>query len=190
MSEQSTESTEQQPSSEETEQQPDTGQQPNLEQRLKDLEADRDKWQSLARKHEDRAKTNAEKAKGYDDLKASRMTEQEKAVETARSEARSEALREVAPHLVRLTFEAVAGNRLTEEQITELLEDVDSMKYLTESGEVDRERVTKKVDALAPKQEDREPVFPDLGQGRRTPATPDPGPGIARLRDAYATSSK
>lgn len=182
MSEQSAETTEAQ-ATEATEQKPDTEQKPQEP----DYKAEAEKWQSLARKHEQRAKDNAEKAKGYDELKKSSMTEQEKAVEQAKADARAELLRETAPRLVSAEFRAVAAGRLTSEQVAELIEDLDMTKYLTESGEVDTERVTKKVDALAPKG-DGKPVFPDLGQGKRDTAKPDPGPGIARLRDAYASS--
>ncbi len=141
------------------------GKQPDTEQRSDvDYRAEAEKWQALARKHEDRAKSNADKAKAYDDLKRSQMSEQEKAVETARNETRAEMLRETAPRLVSAEFRAVAAGRLSAEQITELLEDLDMTKYLTDTGEVDTERVAKKVDALAPKADG----FPDLGQGVRS----------------------
>lgn len=164
MSEQSTESTTEAQATEATEQKPDTEQAQEV-----DYKAEAEKWQSLARKHEQRAKDNAEKAKGYDDLKRSQMTEQEKAVDAARSEARAETLREIAPQLVQAKFEAVAAGRLTAEQIAEFLEDVDTFKYLTPEGQVDTERVTKKVNALAPAEQQGQ-TFPDLGQGVRETA--------------------
>lgn len=161
MSEQSTET-----AAETTEQKPDTEQKHEV-----DYKAEAEKWQALARKHEERAKSNADKAKGFDELKKSSMTEQEKAVESARAEARAEALREIAPHLVTAKFEAVAAGRLTSEQIATLLEDVDMTKYLTPEGQVDVERVTRKVAALAPAEQQQEAAtFPDLGQGVRQPA--------------------
>lgn len=165
MSEQTTEAPE---APEAPEQKPDTEQTPEP-----DFKAEAEKWKSLARKHEEKAKANAEKAKGYDELRASQMSEQEKAVEVARAEARAEAFRATAPERVRLAFEAIAGSRLTVDQIEEFLEDVDTTRYLTEDGAVDRERVTKKIDALAPKQDEdkRELLFPDLGQGKRLEAT-------------------
>lgn len=181
MSEQTAETTESQQQA--TEQKPDTEQTQEV-----DYKSEAEKWQALARKHEQRAKDNAEKAKGYDDLKKSQETEQEKAVREARDTARGEVLKEIAPRLVSAEFRAVAAGRLTAEQVAELIEDLDMTKYLTESGEVDTERVTKKVDALAPKEERKS--FPDLGQGKRTSATPDPGPGLARMRDAYANTAK
>lgn len=149
-----------------TEQTPDTEQTQEV-----DHKAEAEKWKALARKHEEKAKSNAEKAKGYDELKQSQMTEQEKAVEAARTEARTEAFREIAPQLVQAKFEAVAAGRLTPEQINELLEDVDMTKYLTPDGQVDVERITRKVVALAPVEQQETPTpFPDLGQGIRQPA--------------------
>lgn len=150
-----------------------------------DYKAEAEKFKALARKHEERAKSNAEKAKGYDELKKSQMTEQEKAVDAARAEARAEVLRESAPRLVSAEFRAVAAGRLTAEQVVELIEDLDMTKYLTEDGEVDTERVTKKVDALAPKG-DGKPVFPDLGQGKRTAASASLDPRAADLAQIEA----
>lgn len=74
-------------------QQPDTGQQPT------DWHAEAQKWQGLARKHETRAKENADKAAAFDDAQESQKTEQQKltdALAKAQAEAataRSEALR-------------------------------------------------------------------------------------------------
>lgn len=137
-----------------------------------DLAAEVEKWRSLARKHEDRAKANNAAAKELEALRQSQMSEQEKAVEAAKAQARTEALREVGSHLVAAEFRATAAGRLDAEQVAALIEDLDMTKYLTESGEVDTERVAKKVDALAPKPaEQTAPVWPDLGQGPRGTAS-------------------
>lgn len=151
--------------------------------------AEVEKWKALAQKHEQRAKSNAEKAKGYDELKASQMTEQEKAVEAAKAEARTEAIAEVAPRLVAAEFRAALAGRRTAEQVAELIEDLDLSKYLTD-GDVDTERVAKKADLLAPPGEERK-TAPSFGGGaRKTDARPDPGPGIARLRAYHEGATK
>lgn len=172
---------------EQSEQKSDTDE-PTLEARLKALEAENEKVKALHRKQEERAKANAEKAKAYDELKASQMSEQEKAVEQAKADARAEAFRETAPERVRLAFEAVAGSRLTADQIEEFLEDVDTTRYLTDTGAVDRERVTKKVDALAPKQDEdtSRDLFPDLGQGKRLDASASLDPVAADIQQIEA----
>lgn len=66
-----------------TAEQPATGLQPTAEERLASLEAERDKWQSMSRKQEERAKANAEKAKRFDDLEAASKTEAERLAERA-----------------------------------------------------------------------------------------------------------
>lgn len=169
------------PQTEPTEPKPDTEPTPQV-----DYKAEAEKWQVLARKHEERAKANADKAKGYDELKRSQMTEQEKAVQSARDEARTEALRESAPRLVSAEFRAAAAGRLTSDQVAELIEDLDLSKYLTDSGEVDIERVAKKVAALAPAAEGR--AFPDLGQGRRGGTSSQPGDMNSVIRRAAGYS--
>lgn len=160
----------------------DTEQQP-------DHAAEVEKWKALAQKHEQRAKSNAEKAKGYDELKASQMTEQEKAVETAKAEARAEAIREAAPRLVGAEFRAALAGRRTADEVAALIEDLDLSKYLTEAGEVDAERVTKKAELLAPPSEERK-AAPSFGGGpRRTGDKTEAAPGRPRLLAAYEQSS-
>lgn len=62
---------------------PATGAEPTAEERLAALEAERDKWQGLSRKNEERAKANADKAKRFDELEAASKTEAEKLAERA-----------------------------------------------------------------------------------------------------------
>jgi hypothetical protein len=142
-------------------------------------------WREKAQKHEklwrDVKSTDLAEAKRQlkalererDGLRQASMTEQEKAVATAVAEARTSTLREIGTHLVVAEFRAQAAGRLTPEQVAELTEDLDMTKYLTESGEVDAERVAKKVDALAPKPttDESKPTWPDLGQGARDSST-------------------
>ena len=133
-----------------------------------DPAAEVEKWKTLARKHEERAKANQKAVSELESLRQSQMTEQEKALEAAKAAVRTETLREIGAHLVTAEFRAQAAGRLTPEQVQELVEDLDMSKYLTENGEVDAERVAKKVDALAPKPtEPTAPTWPDLGQGAR-----------------------
>jgi hypothetical protein len=111
----------------------------------------------------------------YDEVKTklskiedANATETEKAIKAAREEARIETLRESAPERVRLAFEAAAGQRMTAAQIEEFLEDVDTTKYLTDTGAIDRDRVAKKIDALAPAKTDEPPkTAPSFGGGPR-----------------------
>jgi hypothetical protein len=137
-----------------------------------DLATEVEKWKTLARKHEDRAKTNQKAVSELEALRQSQMSDQEKALDEARKSARTETLREIGAHLVTAEFRAQAAGRLTAEQVAELVEDIDMTKYLTESGEVDAERVARKVEALAPKPDpNAAPTWPDLGQGARDTST-------------------
>jgi hypothetical protein len=154
-----------------TEATPDTGT-PDTGSETVDWQVEAEKYRELAKSWEKRSKGNSEAARELKALRESSMTEQEKAVEQAREAARTETLREIGTHLVTAEFRAQAAGRLTPEQVAELVEDLDMTKYLTESGEVDAERVAKKVDALAPKPtETSAPTWPDLGQGARDSST-------------------
>lgn len=49
----------------------------------KDWEAETTKWKALARKHEEQSKSNADKAKAFDELEESQKTEVQKAIDAA-----------------------------------------------------------------------------------------------------------
>jgi hypothetical protein len=124
------------------------------------------------------------------DIQKANETETEKAINAAKEEARKAALAEATPRLVEAEFRAAAAGRMTAEQLKELTEDLDMSKYLTDKGEVDVERITKKIDALAPVKEERR-AAPTFGGGpRKTSDKQESTPGLGRLRDAYASSSK
>lgn len=119
-----------------------------------------------------------------DKLRDANATEQEKATAAARDEARKEAIAETAPRLVTAEFKAAAKGRMEPAALTALLEDLDLSKFLDDKGEVDVDRIEKKVDALAPEEA---PAKPSLKGGvRKTAIKPEPTPGMGRLRSAYA----
>lgn len=132
------------------------------------LQAEVDKWKALSRKHEEKAKANAAAAKELEQVRMSSMSDQEKAVETARAEARAEALREVGSVRVDDAVRIAAAGR--EVDVDALLEGLDRSRFLTDDGQPDTDAVTAWVDRIAPVKE-ATPSFPDLGQGARgTPA--------------------
>lgn len=139
-------------------------------------ETDTTDWKAEARKWEERAKKDAEKAKTasnavkeLEQLKASSMTEQEKLVEQARTEARSVALAEVGGRLVDASVRVAAAGRIPDETVGVLLQGLDRSKFLDDNGEVDEKSIAVFVDGIAPKQTEPEPQgFPDLGQGARS----------------------
>lgn len=120
--------------------QPDTG-----------LEAEVEKWKALAKKHEDRAKGNAAKARELE-----------------------EALVEVGSRLVDAEFRVVTAGRGLD--VDALLDGLDRSKFLTDTGEPDGDAVKSWVDRIMPAS--TEPQAPlsaiDLGQGNAsTPALGD-----------------
>jgi len=127
--------------------------------------AEAEKWKALARKHESQAKANATKAKEFDQLKASQMSETEKAVEEAKQAGRAEAMAETGKVLAAAEIRVALTGVVSDP--AEIVEDLDLSKYLTDTGEVDTEKVEKlrrKYEAMA------KPVKgsgPDLKQGNR-----------------------
>lgn len=108
-----------------------------------------------------------ERASQYDALAAASQTDAERAASEASMKARQETLSTTVPRLVRAEFKAAAKGVLSADQLSALLEDLDLSKYANEDGEVDEERISKKVAALAPKEGERKQQFPDLGAGQR-----------------------
>jgi hypothetical protein len=96
--------------------------------------------------------TLKEKAALVDQLQAASQTDTERATTEGLRKGRQEALTATVPRLVRAA----------------LLEDLDLMKYANDDGEVDEDRIAKKVAAFAPPDDGGGRVaFPDLGGGKR-----------------------
>jgi hypothetical protein len=133
---------------------------------LEDLQAEIDKWKSLSRKHEDKAKANAKAQQELERLRQESMTEQERAVESARNEARAAVLAELGETRVGDAFRVAAAGRNLD--IDTLLEGVNLKSFLDEDGNPDTVKVGDWVERIAPKPEQSTtPSVPDLGQGAR-----------------------
>jgi hypothetical protein len=87
-----------------------------------------------------------------------------------------------APRLVTQAFKAEAKGVLTKEQLDSLLEDLDLSKYLTNDGDVDEEKVTKKVSAFAPRR--------TRATAKRAAPRPRAGPTQACRREAGRRRSR
>lgn len=94
--------------------------------------------------------TLKEKATKHDALELELGTAADKAAAKARSEAKAEADGHWTPRVVRAEFKAAAKGVLTTEQTNALLEDLDLSKYVTDKGEIDEDKIDKKVKAFAP----------------------------------------
>ena len=152
-------------------------------------------WKDKARKHEARANERRDyddikaKADQYDTLANASKTEQERAIEAARTETteqvRAEERGKANVRLVDAEMRAAVAGRLTAEQLSVILDPIDRTKFVTAGGEVDTEKITAFIAGIAPAGEQRTPgKFPDLGQGRR--GTPASGaPTVQSGKDLY-----
>lgn len=145
---------------------PDKGAEP-------DWKAEAEKWKSLARKHEERAKDNATAAEELAKLREAAMSDQEKAVAAARDEGRKSAVAEMSERLARLELKAVAKDRLP----AGLLDAIDIKRFITDDGDADTAAIAKFVEDNAVKADTGKPPVPDFGGGKRgadpTPALND-----------------
>lgn len=149
---------------------PDTGTEPTPEAEPQEpsdtpdpaaLTAELEKWKAQARKHEERAKANANAAKELEQVRQASMSDQEKAVEIARQQARAEALAEVGGQLVDMAVTAAVAGRGVDAEA--LLEGLDRSRFLTDEGRPDQDAIAAWVDRIVPKTDG----FVDIGQGPR-----------------------
>lgn len=135
----------------------------------KDWKTEAEKWQTLARKHEERAKSNSSAAKELEQLRQQSMSDTEKAVAQARAEGRAEALAVASGRVAAAEIRAAATGRMSDDQIEALLEATNLAVFIDDQGEVDRTKVLRFVDGIAPQptETDTRQGFPDLGQGAR-----------------------
>lgn len=130
-----------------------------------DWKAEADKWKAHARKQEERAKGNADAVKELDRLKASQMTETEKAVAEAEARGRSAALSAAGTRLAKAELRAAAAGTVDKATLDGFLEYADLGKFLGDDGEPD----TKAIEA-AVKKLGGEPTQTNFDGGARTSA--------------------
>lgn len=134
-----------------------------------DLAGELAKWKNLAKKNEERAKANAAAAKELETFRQQTMSETERAIEAARTEARAEVTRQFGGRLVTAEVRAAAAGRAVD--VDALLEAVDPAKFVSEDGEPDREAIAAWINRVAPAAAPTDTPstlpFPDLGQGAR-----------------------
>lgn len=144
-------------------------------------------WKSKSRQWENRTKGMADydtlksTAEQYAKLVEASKTDAEKAIDAAKADARSEVLREVGSRLVDAEITAASAGRMTDNMRTALLQGLDRTRFLTDSGEVDSEKVKTFVDGIVPANATPAPAAPvDLGQGKRgSNSTPSLADGVS-----------
>lgn len=126
------------------------------DRRFSQTEMDRaveDRLRRERAKHGEETRDLRKKAADADRLQKQHETDQEKAVREAREQGETAARSTMAPRLVLAEMRAAASGRIDPDRFAELTEDVDLSRYLTDTGEVDMDRVRRKVDAWAPHQQ-------------------------------------
>jgi hypothetical protein len=134
-----------------------------------------------SRKWEDRAKANAKAAEELEKLRQESMTEQERAVEAARTEARQQVLAEVGSSRVEDAVRVALAGRPVDPDA--LLEGLDRSRFLNDDGTPDRDGIAAWVDRIAPAPDPSKAPPADLGQGARTSSSSSVGLGSDPLLD-------
>ncbi len=151
---------------------------------------------------QDRVRRATSRFSDYDDLKTRAAKHDalelelgsaaDKAAAAARQEERAKVNSEWTPRVVQAEFKAAAKGVLTADQLTALLEDLDLSKYVTDKGDVDDEKVAKKVAALTPAGvgNGNTHQIRSLGQGNHQQSSPAPGDaGRAAVARRFGKSS-
>lgn len=106
-------------------------------------------------------------------LRQQTMTDQEKAVEAARSEGKTEALKMLGSAKVESAFAIAANGRIETDSLRILLQGLNHTAFLSDDGTVDEDSVATFIDGIAPKPDPNRRV--DLGQGARPGGKHGPG---------------
>lgn len=147
-------------------------------------------WRSLARKHEDRARKtdalaawkqqNEAKVADYDRLLEASKTEHERALDAVKAETAESVRREVQSKLIRdlvhAEFRAAVKGAWDRDRVAKKLAPMDPNFFLTETGEVDVDKIATTAADWTSDTEARasdgqgptgKPIRIDTGQGRR-----------------------
>ncbi|MGA5869260.1 hypothetical protein [Streptomyces cinereoruber] len=127
-----------------------------------DHKAEAAKYKAIARKHEQRAKANADAVKELARLKREGMSDVEKKVDEAVAAARAEERTRAGERVARSAFLAAAKGRL--DNAKDVLDDINLRRYVDDDGEVDDEAIAKLVDKLAPAKGDGDDEQDDDGE--------------------------
>lgn len=169
-----------------------TGRPPAAEQTFTQADLDRIVGERLARQERTKYADYEDlktKASELDTLKQSQLSDQEKAVETARIEAKAQAAAEFGAYKVDAEVRVATTGRLSDEQRTALLDGLDRSRFLTQAGEVDTEKVRTFVEAVAPAPPPPPPVTGGtrMGQGRQPASS---GSTLLSGRERYEQKHK
>ncbi|MFF9481400.1 hypothetical protein [Streptomyces sp. NPDC014733] len=129
--------------------QPETADQANDAGPADDVE----KWRRLSRENEKRWK---QASKELDEMRRSQMTEQEKAIEAAKEQARKATLSEVGTSLVEAEIRVQAASA----GVTAPTDYLDLARFVADDGRADQEKVKEFIASLPKPQET--PEFPQL----------------------------
>lgn len=146
-------------------------------------------WQHQARKHETASKSRGDYdaiVAERDQLKAATQTDAEKAIEQARKEASDAAMASARNHfagqLVAAKLEAALAGKVPADKIASQVAFLDHSKFLTDSGEVDTDKVTQYAAGISSAGTN----WPDMGNGNRGGHTQTKG--VSAGADMFAAS--
>jgi hypothetical protein len=153
-------------------------------------------WKHHARKHEGTANARADYDQQKADAEKWRQAEEankkpdqkllDDAVREAADKARREEQAKLAPRLVKAEFKSAAAGKLSKELLDAFLEDVNHSVYLKDDGEIDADKIQRRVEALAPAGTQQRQQRQNH-QGYR-PA--DGATSVTNGRDLYASRNK
>lgn len=113
------------------------------------LQAELDKWKSLSRQNETRAKENAAAKSELEKLREASKTEFEKAVEAARNEGMLLGRKEAGATAVASEFRAAFAGR--DFNVDAYLESVDVNRFMDDEGKPKTDSIRELVEKFAPK---------------------------------------
>lgn len=130
-------------------------------------------WKHQSRKHESTVKSlgDIEELKNakaeLERVRQEQLSESEKAIEAAREEGRKAGRAESQPKLVESTFRGVGSQKnLSDDQVNQIVAGINHTAFLTDTGEVDTDKVNNLLAAVAPAEDPTTGLY-NTGGGHR-----------------------
>lgn len=143
-----------------------------LKSQLSAKDTELDTWKTNSRKHETRARENADAAKRLADLENNKLSDQEKAIKTALSEAESKWRSEMGQKLTFTELKSKAVAKLGEDKFGKIANGLNVNAFMDDEGNPNSQAIDDFLDGLAPAESNssNQNVF-DFGQGAQGQAT-------------------
>lgn len=128
--------------------------------------------------------------KELEELRLGKLSDSERTIEEAKTQARTETVKELGVNGARVALEFALGHDPEKNDVSDLIDTLDLTKVLTDDGAVDTAKVRSLVEKIAPADKGAGAGRTNYGAGRRTStASTGVAAGRSRYQERHGTKS-